>query len=188
MPETIGIALIYNKIKKHRIGPLFKEKALYPIVIMEVLYICLQIALFKENYAVLQYAALFKGFYLCSYLGLILKYQLYKEAFIGSGSMIIGGMCNQIAIMANHGKMPVFPSLSYLTHYVKPQAFEMAHEVTKDIHILGGSSTHLKFLTDFIDIGYSILSIGDVLIRVFVFLIINSAIKQINEHNKLKSY
>ena len=91
MPETIGIALIYNKIKKHRIGPLFKEKALYPIVIMEVLYICLQIALFKENYAVLQYAALFKGFYLCSYLGLILKYQLYKEAFIGSGSMIIGG-------------------------------------------------------------------------------------------------
>lgn len=185
MPETILIALIYSKIKYYTIGSLFKDKMLYCILIMEAIYIYLQIALFKGNYEVIQYAGIFKSIYLCTYLGLILKYELYKEALIGSGTMLIGGICNQVAIVANQGKMPVFPSLSYLTNYVKPQSFEMAYVMANDIHVLGGSHTKLKYLTDFIDIGYSILSIGDVLIRVFVFLIIYGAVKKINEKQQL---
>ena len=72
--------------------------------------------------------------------------------------------------------MPVFPTLSYLTGYGKVEAFDKVN----DIHILGNSSTKLKFLTDIFDIGYSILSIGDVFIRLYVFIIIYSVIKEIN--------
>ncbi|GAA0727765.1 hypothetical protein GCM10008905_25750 [Clostridium malenominatum] len=72
--------------------------------------------------------------------------------------------------------MPVFPTLSYLTGYATPDAFSKVD----DIHVLGNSSTKLKFLTDIIDVGYSILSIGDIFIRVFVFIIIFNTIKHMN--------
>lgn len=181
MPETILFALVYSKAKKYHISPLFKHKEIYYVLAIELIYLYFQIALFNGNYEVVQYASLLKSVYLCSYLGLIFKYELYKEALIGSGFMLLGGLCNQIAIIANEGKMPVFPSLSYLTGYAKPEAFNIAHEITKDFHILGGSETKLKIFTDFLDIGYSILSIGDLLIRVFIVLIIYGAIKKINE-------
>ena len=48
------------------------------------------------------------------------------------------------------------------------------------IHVLGNAETKMKFLTDFIDLGYTILSIGDLCIRVFVFIVIYNAIKKIN--------
>lgn len=180
MPETICMALLYSKAKKYCIRPLFKQKEIYYVLAIEFIYFYLQIALFNEHYEVVRYASLLKSIYLCAYLGLIFKYELYKEALIGSGFMLLGGLCNQIAITANGGKMPVFPSLSYLTGYVKPEGFRKAYEITKDFHILGGSETKLKFLTDFVDIGYSILSIGDLLIRAFIVLIIYGAIKKMN--------
>jgi hypothetical protein len=79
--------------------------------------------------------------------------------------------------------MPAFPTLSYLTGYVKQDVFTKVN----DIHALGSSATKLKFLTDVIDIGYSIMSIGDVFIRVFAFIIIFSAIKKSNEKGILTS-
>ncbi|MGN0028014.1 MAG: DUF5317 family protein, partial [Clostridium sp.] len=78
------------------------------------------------------------------------------------------------------GYMPVFPSLSYLTGYAKVDSFSKV----KDIHILGNSSTKLKFLTDIFDIGYSVLSLGDIFIRCFVFIIIYNTIKKINLTNE----
>lgn len=180
MPETILIALVYSKAKKYHIRPLFKYKEIYYVLAIEFIYLYFQVALFNGHYEVVQYASLLKSVYLCSYLGLIFKYELYQEALIGSGLMLLGGLCNQIAIAVNGGKMPVFPSLSYLTGYVKPGAFDIAYEITKDFHILGGSETKLKIFTDFLDIGYSILSIGDLLIRAFIVLIIYGAIKKMN--------
>ncbi len=94
--------------------------------------------------------------------------------------MLIGGGLNDIVIKANDGFMPVFPTLSYLTGYAKPEAFV----IVKDIHMLGNSQTKLKILTDFIDLGYSILSIGDVFIRAFVFIIIYTSIKKINNQRR----
>lgn len=184
MLETILFGVIYSKFKGYHIRPLFKRKEIYYVLAIEVIYIYLQITLFLGNYSAIKYAGILKSIYLCTYLGLILKHQLYKEAIIGSGFMLLGGMCNNLAIAANGGKMPVFPSLSHLTSYAKPEAFAMAHQVANDFHILGDETVKLKVLTDVIDIGYSILSIGDVLIRVFVVLIIYGAIKQMNQFDK----
>ena len=76
--------------------------------------------------------------------------------------------------------MPVYQSISYLTGRVTLEEYKMVN----DIHILGTSETNLKFLTDFIDLGYTILSIGDIFMRVFVFLIIYGAIKKINNQRR----
>lgn len=177
MLETILLALLVAKIKGYNIKPLFKSWAIYPIIIMELITIFVQVMIFSGNYDAVSYLAMSKSFYLVVYLFLVYKYELYGSALIGSVSMIGGGMLNDIAIKANNGFMPVYPTLSYLTGYTKPEMFS----IVQDIHILGGVDTNLKILTDFIDVGYSVFSIGDVFIRVFVFLIIYNSIKKINK-------
>ena len=176
MLETIIIACLVAKIKGYDIKPLFKSWTIYPIIIMEVINCVVQIMIFSDNYTAVSYLAKSKSFYLAIYLCLVFKYELYGSALIGSVFMIGGGLLNDIAIKANNGFMPVYPTLSYLTGYTKPEMFK----VVQDIHILGNADTNLKILTDFIDLGYSVLSIGDILIRVFVFLIIYNAIKKSN--------
>ncbi len=176
MIETIIFAFIVSKLKGYDIKPLFKSWAFYPVVIMELLYWTGQVLIWNEYYKVINLLAFSKTIYLCTYLFLILKYELYSSAIIGSVFTLIGGMLNDIAIKANGGFMPVFPSLSYLTGYAKAESFELVN----DIHILGNAQTNLKILTDFIDTGYCVLSIGDLFIRIFVFLILYNSIKKIN--------
>lgn len=182
MAETIIVALIFAKLKGYKVKPLFKTKEIYAVFFMELIYLVLQICLFNENYEVIKYVGVLKILYLCSYLPLIFKYEQYISAIIGSIAMTIGGVLNNIAISANHGMMPVFPKLSYLTGYAKVDSFSKVN----DIHILGGSDTKLKFLTDIFDIGYSILSLGDIFIRFYVFIIIFRTIKHINEKFYMK--
>ena len=104
---------------------------------------------------------------------LVFKYEIYNIALIGAACVFGGGILNDLAIKANGGFMPVFPSISYITGYVKPESFN----VVKDIHVLGSSASKFKILTDYIDLGYSILSVGDV----FVFLVIFYSIKKSND-------
>ena len=72
--------------------------------------------------------------------------------------------------------MPVYPTLSYLTGYVTPESFGSIDS----LHILGNAETKLKVLTDYIDYGYSILSIGDVIIHLFVCFMLFYLIKAVN--------
>lgn len=176
MLETIIISLIFCKIKKFKIKPLFKSWAIYPVLFMELIYLVVQANIFMENYTLIKYVGVLKTLYLCSYLPLIFVYKQYISAIIGSGFVILGGFLNDIAIAANNGYMPVFPSLSYITGYAKIDAFDKVN----DIHILGDASTKLKFLTDIFDIGYSVLSLGDIFIRGFVFIIIYNVVKHLN--------
>lgn len=176
MIETIIISLIFCKIKKFKIKPLFKSWAIYPVLFMELIYLVVQANIFMENYTLIKYVGVLKTLYLCSYLPLIFVYKQYISAIIGSGFVILGGFLNDIAIAVNNGYMPVFPSLSYITGYAKIDAFEKVN----DIHILGSESTKLKFLTDIFDIGYSVLSLGDIFIRGFVFIIIYNVVKSLN--------
>ncbi|WP_300382280.1 DUF5317 family protein [Clostridium sp.] len=180
MLETIIIALIICKIKGYKIKGLFRTWAIYPILILELVYLFFQINIFMENYFMIQYVGILKTIYLCSYLPLIFVYNKYIQAIIGSIFIMVGGFLNDIAIKANNGFMPVFPTLSYLTGYGKIDSFDKVN----DIHILGNSSTNLKFLTDIFDIGYSVLSIGDIFIRGYVFIIIYSVVKEINTKEK----
>ena len=179
MIETILISLIFCKIKKLKIKPLFKSWTIYPIIIMELIYMFIQINVFMDNYFLIKYVNILKIYYLCSYLPMIFIYNQYISAIIGSVFVFIGGILNDIAIKANNGYMPVFPSLSYITGYANIEAFDKVN----DIHILGNSSTKLKFLTDIFDIGYSVLSLGDIFIRGFVFIIIYNVVKSLNQTN-----
>ena len=176
MLETIIISLIFCKIKKFKISPLFKNWAIYPVLFMDMVYLVVQANIFMENYAVIKYVGILKTIYLCSYLPLVFKYKQFIASIIGSVFVIVGGILNDIAIAVNNGYMPVFPTLSYITGYAKLDAFDKVN----DIHILGDSSTKLKPLTDIFDIGYSVLSIGDIFIRVYVFIIIYNVVKSLN--------
>ena len=174
MVETIIIALMFSKIKGYKIKTLFRIWAIYPVIFMELIYIVIQMNLFNENYEIIKYVGVFKTLYLCSYLPLIFKYEQYISAIIGSIFVFIGGVLNDLAMSVNNGTMPVFPKLSYITGYITTESFNKA----KDIHILGDSETKLKFLTDIFDVGYSILSLGDIFIRFYVFIIIFETVKK----------
>ncbi|MCI6276704.1 MAG: DUF5317 domain-containing protein [Clostridium sp.] len=176
MIETILLAILVAKIKGYKIRQVFKSWTIYPLLLLEFITAIGQVMIFNGNYDFIKIVGPLKVVYLSAYLFLILKYEIYGSAICGSISMIFGGILNNIAIKANRGFMPVFPSLSYSTGYFKEGVFD----IVNDIHILGNSHTQLWFLTDFIDLGYSILSIGDIFIRVFVFLIIYNSIKKSN--------
>lgn len=176
MLETIIISLIFCKIKGLKIKPLFKNWTIYPVMFMELIYIIIQVNIYFENYSVINYVGILKTMYLCSYLPLIFRYNQYISAIIGAGFVVVGGILNDIAISVNNGYMPVFPTLSYVTGYAKSDSFSRVN----DIHILGDSTTKLKILTDIIDVGYSVLSIGDLFIRVYVFIIIYNVVKLLN--------
>jgi hypothetical protein len=105
----------------------------------------------------------------------MLVYKLYKPGFYGSACIIIGTILNKFVMSQNGGKMPVFASLSKLTGYYDESVFQ----TIDNVHIVGGETTKYKFLTDFIDIGFSVLSIGDVLIHAFAFIVIYSVIREI---------
>lgn len=176
MIETIILAMLIAKVKGYKPLKLLKAWPVYIILLFEVIYVFSQIAIFKGDYRFLKYSANMEKPFLCAVLLLALVYKQYVSALIGSFFIFLGGILNSIVISANNGKMPVFPTLSYLTGYGKQSGWESVDK----IHELGTASTKLKFLSDIFDIGYCIVSIGDIFIRFFVFIIIFSTIKHIN--------
>jgi len=182
MLETIIISLLFCKIKGYKVKGLFKHWTIYPVLILESIYIIAQISIFMNNYFMLDYAAILKVIYLCSYLPLIFYYGRYIQAIMGSLFVLVGGLLNDIAIKANNGFMPVFPTISDSIGLLNKNDLGKVD----NLHILGTESTKLKFLTDIFDIGYCVLSLGDIFIRVYVFLIIYSVIKEINTKENQK--
>lgn len=180
MPETILLAFLYAKLKGNKVSVLFSSWTIYPLVIFEIITFIGQVMSFCRSYTIIESINKLTSIYLIFYLLLVFKYELYIPSIIGSIFIVLGGALNDIVIKANGGFMPVYQSISYLTGRVTLEEYKMVN----DIHILGTSETNLKFLTDFIDLGYTILSIGDIFMRVFVFLIIYGAIKKINNQRR----
>ena len=81
--------------------------------------------------------------------------------------------------------MPVYPTLSKITGYYKEGMLEQGLD---NLHIMLTSETKLNILADYIDVGWSIMSIGDLLIHSFTSIIIYSAVVAINTqiHQKIK--
>ncbi len=179
---NILIAIIIAKIKAYKIKPLLKAYPLYPFYFVEIIYIALQVCIFFDNYAFVQYAKVINSIYMYTLIIPILVYQLYKPGLIGSAFILVGTFLNKFVMSMNGGKMPVYPSLSKLTGYFNEAAIQTAD----DIHILANEGVRYKFLTDYIDIGTSILSIGDVLIHSFITIVIYYTIKELNSSNKQK--
>lgn len=180
MLETIGVVLLISKLRGYKVSYLLTEKAFYPLLLCEVFYWGVQLSLFADNYAFLPYVAMFKSIYLCSTLFIIFRYDLFTYAIIGACFVVIGGWCNDLVIAANGGYMPVYPTLSYLTGYANNEAFGVADQ----LHILGNQTTQLKGLTDIFDIGYSVLSMGDILIRLLPGIILYKGIGRANEERE----
>lgn len=160
------------------------------------IYIIAEVMIFNNNYWITQYGTQIKQITLFSYLGLVIKYNLYdsmnvkqknelirfvKSPFvIAIVCLLIGYLLNYIAIVANSGHMPVFPSNTYFTGYTDVESF------TKDsFYILGDHTSKVIPLCDTIDIFYSNLSLGDVFVRIYVAILIYFSIKRVNEKHKI---
>ncbi len=182
---SVLIAFFIAKLKKYSLAPVFQSFVLYPLFAVEILYWFFQINTFMGNYDYIKFSSYLKNAYMLVLLIPILIYKLYGAALVSSGCVLIGTVLNKIAIKANDGKMPIYPTLSKLTGYYKADSLE---DIADSLHILGDLGVKLKILTDYIDIGWSILSIGDLLNHSFVTIIVFYTIKALNHDkiNKLK--
>lgn len=172
---SILLGFILAKFHKYKILPIFKTYLLYPLFAVELIFYVFQVSVFMGNYSFIPFAPYLKYAYMLVMFLPIIAYKLYSPALVGSGFIVAGTLLNNFVISSNAGKMPVYPTLSLLTGYFKPDS------MGKDsIHVLLNESTKYKMLTDVIDIGWSILSIGDVLIHSFIAIIVYYTIKEMN--------
>lgn len=176
MVFAILFALALAKIKGYKLKPLLRTYALYPFAFLTVALIYFQACVFFHDYTWIKYAGYIKGIYLFSLVIPFLVYKLYKPGLAGASLIILGTLLNKFVIWQNGGKMPVYATLSKLTGYYSEEAVRTADK----IHSVGDVSTKFKLLTDYIDIGYCILSIGDIMIHSFAFIILFYVIKEIN--------
>ncbi len=170
-------AFVCAKKKGYKLMPVFKAYSLYPYAIVELLYLFLQVSIFMHNYIFVQYTTIINSVYMYTLIIPIMVYKLYKPGICGSVLIMIGTLLNKFVMSQNGGKMPVYASLSKITGYYNQSSIQSVDS----IHIIGNESTKFKFLTDYIDTGTSILSVGDLLIHSFIFIVIYYTIKEINK-------
>lgn len=180
----ILMAFLIAKIKKYSIMPIFKTYTLYPLFLVELIYIYFQINIFIGNYSFIQYSSILQTAYIAVLFLPIITYKLYPQALFGSAMMITGTLMNKLVIYMNDGKMPVFPTLSKLTGYFKPDSLSQSGD---GLHILMTGDSKLNFLADYVDIGWSIMSVGDVLIHSFIGLIVYYTLKTLNNSSIVAS-
>ena len=142
---NILLAVFCAKIKGYQIKSILKAYAIYPFMIVEMLYIFLQVNIFMGNYYYVQYSAIFKNIYLFTLIIPLLVYKLYKPGFLGAGLIILGTILNRFVISQNGDKMPVFASLSKITGYYDSTAILTADK----LHIIGSETTKYKFFIRF---------------------------------------
>ena len=200
MVETLIASLIFSKIylyiklgklqihkEAYLIKPILKRWSIYPVILMSIFYVYLQYTIMNQNYYFLQYQHMIKNAILGSYmvlgLDVLFRYGKYKEYIIACCSLLCGFTLNKIVMYFNNNFMPIFPSVSYSTGYTQ---YDMIMNASKfsDFHVLGDHTTNLIFLSDIFDMGGSIWSIGDILVRVFAFIIVYFSVKEISKiHN-----
>lgn len=171
------IGCLAAKARRMRILPIFRDRSLIPLAICELTYICFEICIFAGEYGVVKYSSAIQTAFLLSTLFPIMKHKLYYQAIAGFGMVLAGTLLNKLAINANGGIMPVHPTLSKFTGYFTTEAVGVASD---GVHALMNEGTKLKFLCDYIDIGYSILSPGDVIIHAYAALLMYFVVKRNN--------
>jgi len=175
--EIILVCLL-AKLKRFQLHYLFRTWTFYPIILMQCVLLVFQMSIFMRSSLFIQFVPYTEMAMILSFLFAMIAFKLYRPAVIGSASILLGTLLNKLVIAQNGGKMPVYPTLSYLTGYITPQMLNS----WDSLHILGGPGTKLWFLTDYIDYGYCILSLGDVFIHLFVCIMLYELIKAVNIH------
>lgn len=176
MVVEVFLVCLLAEIKHYKIKYLFRSWAFYPVLITQFMLLVFQFSLFFDTYYFLKFVPIAEPAMILSFMFAMFVFSLYKPAIIGSGSIVFGTLLNKFVIAQNGGKMPVFPSFSYITGYVTPEMFSSLDS----LHILGGADTNFKFLTDYIDYGYCILSTGDVFIHLFACIMLYYMIAAVN--------
>ena len=179
MVVEILIICFLAKIKNYKLKYLFDSWTFYPVLAVQCILIFFNFSVFFGTYYFVQFASSIDFAIILSFIFSMYVYKLYKPAISGSVLVVIGTFLNKFAITQNGGKMPAFPTFSYITGYVTPNMFGAAD----NLHVLGNSATKFIFLTDYIDYGYSILSVGDVFIHLFFCIMLYSIIKAVNIHH-----
>lgn len=165
------------KLKKYKLTPVFRMPDLYPVFCVEAVHLFFQISFYFGETRFVKYSNLIQNLFLLVLLLPILRQRLYYPSILGAGLTIAGTALNKIVIRANGGKMPVYPTLSKLTGFVSDGQLSGSVD---SLHILMTRDTKLNFFADYIDLGFSILSPGDVLIHTFNAIIIYYTIKSRN--------
>ena len=173
---------LFAKLKGYKLIPAFKSPYLYPLYLLEFLYIIIQFNFIIGNHWLLAYAGYLQIAFIAVLIPPIIKFSINLPAILSAIAVFIGSRLNVLVMNANNGMMPVFPTLSKLTKYYNEDSLT---KINDGKHILGSSDTKLAFLADYIDIGWTILSPGDILIHGFVTVIVYYTIKNINIKIKL---
>ena len=168
------IPIVIAGIRKYRPKHALVTWELYPLYLVEAVHIFFQINAYFGNFTFVRYSSYVQAAMNLSLLVPIISKRLYWQALAGSGGILIGSLLNKIVIDANNGHMPVYATLSKITGYFQESALESAVD---EFHILMNESTSMNFLGDYIDLGFCILSPGDVLIHLFISVVIYYTIK-----------
>ena len=172
--------------KQYSIRQLFKHWSIYPSIISVIFYLYLEYTMFIGDHYFLQYSYIIKTTMLLSYLPLIHTYKLYYNTkykddnilkyltspmFISTVCLLIGSGLNKLATNSNFGYMPTYPSITFWTGYIKPDGF------IDGVHVLGNAYSNMVFLCNTWDLGFTVLSPGDLIIRFFPYIILYYSIK-----------
>lgn len=171
------MACLLARARGCRIASALRESSLIPLYLVELLFWFAQVSAWCGWYAFIPYASALQTMYILAMLFPIFRFGLYKSAVAGCSMVLIGTVMNRIVMEANGGKMPVYPTLSRLTRYYRPGALEASGDA---VHCLMNESTKLPLLGDWIDVGFSIMSPGDLLIHGFVFIVVYHTLLKLN--------
>lgn len=174
----ILLAIFFAKIRRYHVTILFREVSMLPLWILEIIFWILQVCIWMEDYRFISLARWLQTANILVLLWPIMKFRLYPQAIAGAILTGAGSAMNRIVMQANGGRMPVRPSLSAASHYFREGALELSGDVR---HLLAGETTKLNFLADYIDVGFSIMSPGDVLIHLFTTIVIYCVIAKCNQ-------
>lgn len=173
----ILLAILIAAAKGYRVTVLFREISLLPMLIEEIIFWYFQVCAWCGDYRYVPYAIYLQTCNILVLVWPILKFKLYPQAICGSVSTAFGSILNRIVMNANGGAMPIRPIFSRTTLYYKDGAIEAANDVR---HILMSPETKFNFLADYIDVGFSIMSLGDLFIHGFTTLVVYNVIKKLN--------
>ena len=179
----ILLAIVIAKLRRHRIGVLLREPSLIPVWVIEIVFWLLQICIWRQDYRFIGYAGYLQTASILALLWPILKFRLYPQAIAGALMVGAGSAMNRIVMHANDGRMPVIPSFSGLTRYYQEGALAASQDVR---HVLMSEATKLNFLADYIDVGFSVISPGDVLVHLFTTIVIYCVIAKCNQRKEME--
>ncbi len=163
MIESILISILIFTLSGHNSTVIFTHlEVIIPVAIIAVVFIVGIISsLLDKRDSIKEYKGCFFIILSLSFLTPIVWH--YKSQNILSVclfvlSFILCRFMNNSVIKANSGKMPVYPFLS--AKLFKKRIAEASNDQN---YYLGNSQTKLKILSDWIDVGYEIYSLGDLL-------------------------